>query len=682
MTMRSTFRLVIATLVIASGLALVTTVAGPVAPAGALPGSFTVDPVSPRNFTVPAYVRQIQVMARGGAGQDGLGSAGAGSGGRGGVAGVVNTTLQVTPGDVLRLAAGGSGWHPEWAVPELAGGAGGPGESDGADGGHGGSASGVWVDGDLKVVAGGGGGGGGEGDNPFTTDTGGPGGNGSGTPGTAGDGPGAGAGGNGAVTGRSDGVGGGGGTANDGTVAGGGGGGGGGWLPSLHAGGGVGGDAGGVGGGGGGGAAGGSSWAADASATTSIAPVQAEGQIVLSWAPRPNVSLTVSPNPALQGSNVRFTIGVGVPLAGAPVATGWVQLEELDITTMQVKLLSRGPIWEGSTWFETNDLALGQNFFRAVYQGDSYYESASTGWYNEMVVAPHAALSADVSSLDFGTQQAYTANEKTFTVTNTGNVAITPSGVRSSNPAFGVNGWTCGTALQPGASCEVRVSYGSTTEQTDTGTVNVHDANGTGVTVDVTGRSVMPHLLVSPARLDFATVTIGRTAKRTVTITNESEAPLALNPAMAAGNRAFTFSSTCTAPIRPNASCSITYTYAPTAATKQSGYTVIGDVTGIVQIVITYSGTGRVPAPAVTRISPASGTAAGGTRVTITGSNLSGVTAVRFGTKAARSFSCTSSTTCTAVGPAGTRGTTVDLRVVTPSGTSPVVTADHFRYTA
>src|SRR4051794_2605078 len=241
MHLRTSFRLVIATLVIASGLALVSVAAGPVAPADALPGSFVVDPASPQSFTVPDYVRQIKVMARGGSGEDGLGSAGPGHGGDGGFGGVVNTTLQVTPGDVLRLAAGGAGGHPEWGVPGFSGGGRGPGESDGADGGHGGSASAVWVNGVLTIVAGGGGGGGGEGDDPFTTNTGGPGGNGSGTPGTAGDGPGAGAGGNGAVTGRSDGVGGSGGTANDGTVAGGGGGGGGGWAPSLNAGGGIGG---------------------------------------------------------------------------------------------------------------------------------------------------------------------------------------------------------------------------------------------------------------------------------------------------------------------------------------------------------------------------------------------------------------------------------------------------------
>jgi len=681
MTIRSVCRLVVATLVIASGLALITTVAGAAATADALPGSFTVDPVSPQNFTVPAYVRQIQVMARGGAGEDGHGSAGAGSGGRGGVGGVVNTTLQVTPGEVLRLAAGGSGWHPEWAVPELAGGQGGPGESDGADGGHGGSASGVWVDGELTVVAGGGGGGGGEGDDPFTTNTGGPGGNGSGTPGTAGEGPGAGAGGNGAVRGRSDGIGGGGGTANDGTVAGGGGGGGGGWLPSSSAGGGVGGEAGGVGGGGGGGAAGGSSWAADANATKSVAPVQAEGQITLSWAPRPVVSLTVSPNPALQGDNVRFTVGVGVPLAGAPVATGWVSLEELDITTMQVKLVSRSPIWQGSTWFDIDDLPIGQNFYRAVYQGDSYYESASTGWYNELVQAPHPALSADVTSIDFGTQMIGARSTRRVTLTNTGNTTITPSGVSATDPAFKNVGWSC-TTLAPGDACPVDLVYTSPLLGTVSGVVSVHDAKGTSVSIDVTGRSVVPHATASTTSLAFGTVMSGKSATKRVTITNTGEIPWTFSPTVRAGNPAFTYGQLCVTTLAPGQTCTIAVTYAPTTAGTQHGYLVISDVSASVNVVVAFSGTAKPPAPSVTTVAPASGTARGGTKVTITGHDLSGATAVRFGTRAATWFKCTSSTTCTAISPAGTRSTTVDLRVVTPSGTSPVATTDHFRYTA
>ncbi|HEU5001560.1 MAG TPA: IPT/TIG domain-containing protein, partial [Actinomycetota bacterium] len=85
--------------------------------------------------------------------------------------------------------------------------------------------------------------------------------------------------------------------------------------------------------------------------------------------------------------------------------------------------------------------------------------------------------------------------------------------------------------------------------------------------------------------------------------------------------------------------------------------------------------------PAVTGVSPVSGTAAGGTAVTISGSNFAGATAVRFGTTAVSSFVVNGTgTQITTTSPAGSG--TVDVFVTTPSGTSAVVAADHFTYTS
>ncbi len=81
--------------------------------------------------------------------------------------------------------------------------------------------------------------------------------------------------------------------------------------------------------------------------------------------------------------------------------------------------------------------------------------------------------------------------------------------------------------------------------------------------------------------------------------------------------------------------------------------------------VFTYSS-----APTVTGISPAAGPAAGGTQVTITGTNLGNVTAVKFGTVAATNVTAGSSTSVTAFAPAGTLGSTVDITVSGSDGTS------------
>ncbi|WP_244623033.1 IPT/TIG domain-containing protein [Bradyrhizobium sp. MOS001] len=86
-----------------------------------------------------------------------------------------------------------------------------------------------------------------------------------------------------------------------------------------------------------------------------------------------------------------------------------------------------------------------------------------------------------------------------------------------------------------------------------------------------------------------------------------------------------------------------------------------------------------VATPAVTSLSPTSGPAAGGTVVTITGTNFTGVTAVSFGGTAAAGFTFNSATSITATSPAGAAGT-VDVRVTTPGGTSAISAADQFTY--
>ena len=85
------------------------------------------------------------------------------------------------------------------------------------------------------------------------------------------------------------------------------------------------------------------------------------------------------------------------------------------------------------------------------------------------------------------------------------------------------------------------------------------------------------------------------------------------------------------------------------------------------------------PAPVVTSVSPTSGPVAGGTTVTIDGSNLFGTAYVFFGNIAATSFSIVSSTEIQAISPPGQAGT-VDITVTSPGGTSATSSTDQFTY--
>ena len=85
-----------------------------------------------------------------------------------------------------------------------------------------------------------------------------------------------------------------------------------------------------------------------------------------------------------------------------------------------------------------------------------------------------------------------------------------------------------------------------------------------------------------------------------------------------------------------------------------------------------------VPPPAVARLSPDKGLTLGGTLVTITGSNLSGATAVHFGSALAHVDKAVSATELEVTVPRGSG--IVDVTVTTVAGTSARKTADRYSY--
>jgi hypothetical protein len=128
-----------------------------------------------------------------------------------------------------------------------------------------------------------------------------------------------------------------------------------------------------------------------------------------------------------------------------------------------------------------------------------------------------------------------------------------------------------------------------------------------------------------------------------------------------------------------NSSTSLTAT-----APAQSAATVDVTVTtayGVSSAVSADHFTYNPTVPSVSSVSPASGPTAGGTLVTINGSNLNGTSAVSFGGTAAASFTVVSATQVTATTPAESAGT-IHTNLTTPSGTSPSTGADQYTFVA
>ncbi|MDA8184123.1 MAG: IPT/TIG domain-containing protein, partial [Actinomycetota bacterium] len=117
----------------------------------------------------------------------------------------------------------------------------------------------------------------------------------------------------------------------------------------------------------------------------------------------------------------------------------------------------------------------------------------------------------------------------------------------------------------------------------------------------------------------------------------------------------------------------ITYTGSPTGGAGTGHDVVLTNVTNPPAAPAT---------PVVSSVSPTSGPPAGGTSVTITGSNLLDTALVDFGSTPAESFDVVSASQIDAISPAGSTGNSVNVTVTTPGGSSATSSSDLFTYVA
>jgi hypothetical protein len=117
------------------------------------------------------------------------------------------------------------------------------------------------------------------------------------------------------------------------------------------------------------------------------------------------------------------------------------------------------------------------------------------------------------------------------------------------------------------------------------------------------------------------------------------------------------------ASVAPQSSCTLTYTQGGNAVT-QTSFPIKGSNTNIVTAAIQID-----VGITIDTVNPLSGSASGGSGVTLTGSGFTGATGVTFGGTAATSVNVVSSTVVTAVTPVHSIGS-VDVMITTPSGSA------------
>ena len=275
-----------------------------------------------------------------------------------------------------------------------------------------------------------------------------------------------------------------------------------------------------------------------------------------------------------------------------------------------------------------------------------------------------------------GTSGVSSADQFTYVVAAPTVTGISPtSGPTAGGTSVTITGtsFTGATAVMFGSTAATSFTVNSPTQITA-----VAPAEAVG-TVDITVTTTAGTSAVSPAD-QFAYVT-----GPTVASVSPTSGPTAGGTSVTITGTSFTgatavmFGNTAATSFTVNSATQITAVApAQAAGTVDLTVTTPGGTSALSQAdQFTY----LVNTPTVTSISPTSGPTAGGASVTITGTNLTGATAVMFGTTAATSFTVNSATQITAVAPAGAAGT-VDLTVTTPGGTSATSPADRYTFVA
>ncbi len=201
-------------------------------------------------------------------------------------------------------------------------------------------------------------------------------------------------------------------------------------------------------------------------------------------------------------------------------------------------------------------------------------------------IAPAPAVTVSPSAVSFPSiNQGSSSAPQSLTVISSGNTTLHISSVSLSGPNpsdFSLTN-NCTAPLAPASSCTISLVFSPAAPgQRTADLVITDDAQGSpqGVVLGGTGIAVLSALSLSPPAPSFPATTQGASsAPQTLTAVNSGNAPLQVSSISLNGSNASEFgvSSTCTAPLAPAASCSISLVFSPTASGQSSANLVIAD---------------------------------------------------------------------------------------------------------
>jgi hypothetical protein len=202
------------------------------------------------------------------------------------------------------------------------------------------------------------------------------------------------------------------------------------------------------------------------------------------------------------------------------------------------------------------------------------------------------------ASISFGNQAFGTSTAAVpVTVTNTGAsaVAISSIVVTGNNTFAFPESNNCPSSIAAGNNCTINVSFAPTASGSFSAAVTVtSNASGSPMSISLSGTGIAP-VTLSLSSIAFGLVLTGSSKTASpIKLTNEMSVPLTgIN--VAVSGAAFSQTNTCGVSLAAGAQCTVTATFAPTAAGTQTGTVSITDSAANSPQTIALQGSGLLP---------------------------------------------------------------------------------------
>ena len=189
-------------------------------------------------------------------------------------------------------------------------------------------------------------------------------------------------------------------------------------------------------------------------------------------------------------------------------------------------------------------------------------------------------LAIDAERVDFGAVAVGGASSQPINVSNEGDTDLLVGSIDApASPFAFANDGCSGTTLAPGASCTVSVEFEPALERNFDASLAI-SANGATRDIALHARGVLPTLTAAPATLDFGNIAPGETAgPLTITLANTTAVAVEVGSVALPSAPFVANASTCgVAPftLAPGQSCSLAFSFAPTAGGAFSARVVFG----------------------------------------------------------------------------------------------------------